>query len=503
MYITNAGAVTIPGTLTVTGAISGSTGTFTGNLTLGTGNVGATATPAQLNTGNNYSNGTTRDKCKIYFYNSGTEQYGIGVGAASDIQHHSNGLHDFYINNTKIGSISSTGLSVTGTLAATKNANSDQSFTLTNTTAGTAAMARIDLVGDASGGQLTFAQYNTGYTGTFAGVNLAKLKLIIDNSAGGNSNGLMLASPNSIYMAPGFSVVGTFASTGLSITGTITATGAITTSGTLIRGAAGKGYLDGNYSNGIETVNTSGAIYSIGGTYAPGSTSLGNMYGVGYTYTGGTALGQPAGTPINLWGLYGAASGTANWFLDASNGGGYFNGGLSATTGAFSSMVTGTALTANGAIGLKLIGRSGTNDSQVAFFQSNGSTSCGFFNGAANGIDIYSPNSTKILGTTNTGATITGTLSVTGTITGTASGNAVAGATCTYTGTLVESAGIAYSGAVSGSPTGSAGGIATGTLDIGSNRAMTGIRSVASTNVGCCGFVAGAIYIRGYNLKNN
>jgi hypothetical protein len=202
---------------------------------------------------------------------------------------------------------------ITGTLAATKNANSDQSFTLTNTTAGTAANARIDLVGDASGGQLTIAQYNTSYTGTFAGVNLAKLKLILDNSAAGNSNGLMLASPNSIYIAPGNSVVGTFASTGLSITGT---------------------------------------------------------------------------------------------------------------------------------------------------------------------------------------------LSVTGTITGTASGNAVAGATCTYTGTLVESAGIAYTGATS-SGAGSQGGIATGTLDIGSNRAMTGIRSVASTNVACCGFTAGAIYIRGFNLKNN
>jgi hypothetical protein len=83
-------------------------------------------------------------------------------------------------------------------------------------------------VGDASGGQLTFVQYNTSYTGTFAGVNLAKLKLIIDNSAAGNSNGLMLASPNSIYMAPGFSVVGTFASTGLSITGTLSVTGTIT-----------------------------------------------------------------------------------------------------------------------------------------------------------------------------------------------------------------------------------------------------------------------------------
>ncbi len=72
----------------------------TGNLTIGGGVSGATATPTNINLGTNFSNGTTRDKLKIYLYNSGTEQYGFSVGSASDVQYHSNIIHDFYVANT-------------------------------------------------------------------------------------------------------------------------------------------------------------------------------------------------------------------------------------------------------------------------------------------------------------------------------------------------------------------------------------------------------------------
>jgi hypothetical protein len=47
------------------------------------------------------------------------------------------------------------------------------------------------------------------------------------------------------------------------------------------------------------------------------------MYGIGYTYSG-YAAGNPAAVPTNRWGLYGASSGTARWFLDTDGGGGYF-----------------------------------------------------------------------------------------------------------------------------------------------------------------------------------
>jgi hypothetical protein len=70
-----------------------------GNIKLSS-TAGQTATPSNIWLGNDYSNGTTRDKLKIYLYNSGTEQYGFTVGNQSDIQYHSNQEHDFYVANS-------------------------------------------------------------------------------------------------------------------------------------------------------------------------------------------------------------------------------------------------------------------------------------------------------------------------------------------------------------------------------------------------------------------
>ena len=82
-----------------------------GNIKLSS-TVGSTATPSYIWLGNDYSNGSTRDKLKVYLYNSGTEQYGFSVGAASDIQYHSNGKHDFYIANSSAVRIDSTGVGI-------------------------------------------------------------------------------------------------------------------------------------------------------------------------------------------------------------------------------------------------------------------------------------------------------------------------------------------------------------------------------------------------------
>ena len=107
---------------------------------------------------------------------------------------------------------------------------------------------------------------------------------------------------------------------------------ALTLAGPLYRSASAAGYLNGNYPTS-ESVTTSGAIYSIGGTYVPGTTTLSNMYGIGYAYSGsGRAVGtNPVGAPVDTWGLYGAAAGVVNWFLDATNGRGYFNSQVNAT----------------------------------------------------------------------------------------------------------------------------------------------------------------------------
>jgi len=123
----------------------------------------------------------------------------------------------------------------------------------------------------------------------------------------------------------------------------------VNTAGPYYRNVAGSGYLNGQYSS-VETTSTSGAIYSIGGSYVPGTTNLGNMYGVGYTYSG-YAAGNPGGVPSNTWGMYGASGGTARWFLDSDNGRGYFasnlyvNGGTQVVynSGTWSINVTGSS----------------------------------------------------------------------------------------------------------------------------------------------------------------
>jgi hypothetical protein len=100
--------------------------------------------------------------------------------------------------------------------------------------------------------------------------------------------------------------------------------------GTIKRQAAGKGWLDGDYSS-VETSATTGAIYSIGGaSYFPTSSSLNTMYGIGYAYTGANqfSIGTYSGAPNNVWGMYTAAGGTPYIFLDASNGGIYGAGAL-------------------------------------------------------------------------------------------------------------------------------------------------------------------------------
>jgi hypothetical protein len=87
-----------------------------GNIKLSS-TVGQTSTPSYIWLGNDFSNGATRDKLKIYLYNSGTEQYGFSVGSNADVQYHSNGIHDFYIANSNAVRINSNGHVGIGTTA--------------------------------------------------------------------------------------------------------------------------------------------------------------------------------------------------------------------------------------------------------------------------------------------------------------------------------------------------------------------------------------------------
>jgi len=96
---------------------------------------------------------------------------------------------------------------------------------------------------------------------------------------------------------------------------------------------------------------------------AESTLTLGNMYGVGFTYSGG-AMGNPGGVPSNTWCLYGASGGTSTWAIDASNGRGYFagnlyvNGGTQVVynSGTWSINVSGNAATATTASNSTTVG---------------------------------------------------------------------------------------------------------------------------------------------------
>jgi hypothetical protein len=90
--------------------------------------------------------------------------------------------------------------------------------------------------------------------------------------------------------------------------------------GEYTRPAAGVGYLSGRYGS-VETNGTTGPIYCISTGYAPTSTTLGSMYGIGYADGASAGIYSGAG-----WGLYVAAAGVARVFLDGNSGIAFING---------------------------------------------------------------------------------------------------------------------------------------------------------------------------------
>jgi len=106
--------------------------------------------------------------------------------------------------------------------------------------------------------------------------------------------------------------------------GSLISTSYVQLNGPIYRASGGTGYLNGQYASS-ENGGTSGPIYSIGGSYLPGTTSLGNMYGVGY------AVGNISGIGIVAnWGFYVASAGVARIFLDSDAGVGYASGSFRA-----------------------------------------------------------------------------------------------------------------------------------------------------------------------------
>ena len=100
-----------------------------------------------------------------------------------------------------------------------------------------------------------------------------------------------------------------------------TAAGKITLSQPITRDAHNVGHLEGSYNNVGANSTQSNPIYTIGSSYNPAATTLGTMYGIGFSkntasfMTGDLDAGNNSG-----WGLYVAADGDARVFLNGSHG---------------------------------------------------------------------------------------------------------------------------------------------------------------------------------------
>ena len=98
-------------------------------------------------------------------------------------------------------------------------------------------------------------------------------------------------------------------------------------SGGIQRSAHNNGHLEGGYNNiGANGLNTN-PIFTIGSNYNPASTTLSNMYGIGFCRGDASFIPQ---TSSAHWGQYVAADGDARIFLNGSTGAGLFNGNVTA-----------------------------------------------------------------------------------------------------------------------------------------------------------------------------
>tara|TARA_B110000503_G_scaffold142980_1_gene241948 strand:+ start:1487 stop:3958 length:2472 start_codon:yes stop_codon:yes gene_type:complete len=89
-------------------------------------------------------------------------------------------------------------------------------------------------------------------------------------------------------------------------------------SGSLRRTANNVGHLEGSYDNVAPNNLNSNPIYTIGSSYNPASTTLSNMYGIGYTNASASFISMSGASG---WGMYVASDGDARVYLSGQTGG--------------------------------------------------------------------------------------------------------------------------------------------------------------------------------------
>jgi len=108
----------------------------------------------------------------------------------------------------------------------------------------------------------------------------------------------------------------------------------------LRRTAHNTGHLEGSYNNVGSNGSNSNPIYTIGSSYNPASTTLGNMYGIGYTNSSASFISGM--NVVGSWGMYVASDGDARVWLDGQNGNIHATSGVHAYSIRGHSNVSGT-----------------------------------------------------------------------------------------------------------------------------------------------------------------
>lgn len=155
----------------------------------------------------------------------------------------------------------------------------------------------------------------------------------------------------------------------------------ITNEGNLLRRGHSYGYLIGSYNSVGANDTKTNPIYTIGTSYMPSDTSLGDMHGIGYSHNNFTSM------LTGGWGMYVAADGDVRIGLNGSHGhiknsghiycggtvhlSGSTSQGLRSVTGQFGTVQT-TGGGTNGWEGYSIDGR--------YVFMSSNDTSCGIYN---------------------------------------------------------------------------------------------------------------------------
>lgn len=112
-------------------------------------------------------------------------------------------------------------------------------------------------------------------------------------------------------------------------------------SGDLMSGAIGRTTTVAGYQVGEFSFTGTNPIYVIGSGYIPNSTTLGDMYGIGFTHGSAPFINSTnLGTAASGWGMYFATAGVARVFIEGDAGNIHSKGNVYSQNGIFRGNIT-------------------------------------------------------------------------------------------------------------------------------------------------------------------